>query len=111
MRAALSLAFMALALMAIPLAACRSAESARPVGSCTEACNAKASAHCSEDACQRGCTFVLDRLVEHEGTSVVACVANGSKSVPCDDALWAYCAVKIGIHADGGPPPPPMPED
>jgi hypothetical protein len=91
------------------LAACRPSDSARPVGNCTEACNARASKHCSDHDCARGCTFILDRLAEKETTPILACVA--SASGVCDDMLWATCAVRVGPHADGGPPAPLPPED
>jgi hypothetical protein len=98
------------ALMAcVSVGACTPADSPRPVGACTDACNARASAHCSEHDCARGCTFVLDRLVEHEQEAILSCVSRTKAA--CDDALWAYCAVNIGVHADGGPPAPPLPEE
>ncbi len=75
---------------------------------CVDDCKMHASKNCDDDSCARGCRFILDRLVEHEGHNVVACVAQDSK---CDDPVWADCAAKIGPHADGGPPPPPPPKD
>ncbi len=92
------------------LGACRSAERPRnPEEACAEACVSRAASHCSDHECARGCRFVLDRLVEHEGERILACVSNAKG--PCDDALFAECAVHIGEHADGGPPPPLPPED
>ena len=70
---------------------------------CYEDCRARAKA-CDDDACARGCRFVIDRLIEREGKNVVACMAS---SKTCDDPAWADCAAKIGVHADGGPPAPP----
>ena len=93
------------------LAACRvSQPQGRAEEGCVAQCKAKASQRCTEDACIRGCRFVLDRLMEHEGPNVVACVATGPKAA-CTDDVWASCAVHLGIHADGGPPAPPPPED
>lgn len=87
-------------------AGCRSPEpQGRPEIQCNEACNARASKRCTDFDCERGCRFVLDRLVEHEGNQVVSCVAAGKGA--CDDAAWADCAVRVGVHVDGGPPAPP----
>ncbi len=73
---------------------------------CIKACTVQAS-HCSPHECGRGCNFVLDRLAEKEGGRVIACVAAATRG--CDDGIWAGCAVRIGPHADGGPPAPPGP--
>jgi hypothetical protein len=64
---------------------------------------------CAEEGCWRGCNLILDRLAEHEGDNVIACVAKTAKV--CDDHAWAHCAARVGIHADGGPPAPPPPKD
>jgi hypothetical protein len=80
----------------------------KPELKCNDDCKLHASANCDEDSCARGCRFILDRLVEHEGHHVVECVA---KAAACDDPVWADCAAKIGTHADGGPPAPPLPRD
>jgi hypothetical protein len=77
----------------------------RAEGACIHACRAHALS-CKERNCERGCRIVLDRLLEHEGDNVIACVA---KSAKCDDFTWASCGARIGIHADGGPPAPPPP--
>lgn len=61
-------------------------------------------AQCSTSQCARGCNLVLDRLAEHEGARVLACVSKAQSA--CDDPTWAKCATRIGPHADGGPPPP-----
>lgn len=74
-----------------------------PERACTEVCAARAS-RCTARECLRGCNLVLDRLVEHEGTHVVACVAQAEG--PCGDRAWSACAARVGPHADGGPPPP-----
>ena len=79
----------------------------RPETQCVDDCRIHAS-KCDEDSCVRGCRFVLDRLVEHEGHHVVACIA---QAAACDDPVWADCDAKIGTHADGGPPAPPPPKD
>ena len=53
---------------------------------------------------------MLDRLAEGEGDRVIACVAKSSQRA-CTDRAWAYCAARVGPHADGGPPAPPPPSD
>jgi hypothetical protein len=79
-----------------------------PEAICARACEASAS-RCTHHQCSRGCNLILDRLAEGEGDHVVACVAKTSKT--CDDRAWAHCAVRIGIHVDGGPPAPAPPSD
>ena len=79
-----------------------------PERTCQKSCAARATA-CSDDDCRRGCGLVLDRLVEQQGDTVVACVA--ASAPRCDDRAWAACAARIGPHADGGPPAPPPPSD
>jgi hypothetical protein len=74
----------------------------RPDVRCADACQ-KRIVGCSEHQCQRGCAFVLDRLVEHEQDTVLSCVAKAKK---CEDEQWAGCAARVGAHADGGPPAP-----
>ncbi|WP_394843764.1 hypothetical protein LZC95_42785 [Pendulispora brunnea] len=102
------------ALLSLTLAtamACRvSAPQGRAESDCVEECKVKAKSRCNEDACIRGCRFVLDRLIEHEGSKVIACVATGPKD-RCNDEAWATCAVHIGPHADGGPPAPAPPKE
>ena len=75
---------------------------------CQRSCASRAQ-RCSDHECARGCAFILDRLVEHETDRVIGCVGAGRG--PCDDAVWAECAVKLGVHADGGPPLPPPPQE
>ena len=108
-----SLVVVALAalVLAPSLAGCgRALEPAnKPVDACVKTCNERASRSCSDSECQRGCEFILDRLVEKEGNNVIACVARTPRR--CTDVVWADCAARIGIHADGGPPPPPPPVD
>lgn len=101
-RAALPVLFAAITFAL--LGACREPPGYPETG-CNAQCNARAG-QCSEDACERGCRFVLDRLVEHEGQNVVACVSKSNPKLGCGDSVWADCAVRIGIHADGGPPAP-----
>ena len=82
--------------------ACRS-PAPPPIASCVETCQAKI-ASCDEHDCRRGCDFILDRLIEHEETTVLACAAK--RRGACDDDRWAECASMVGLHADGGPPVP-----
>jgi hypothetical protein len=79
-----------------------------PEATCAKACEVQAAARCSSDACARGCNLVLDRLAEHQGDTILGCVAS---STSCDDRAWARCGALVGPHADGGPPPPPPPRD
>lgn len=69
-----------------------------------KACETRAD-QCGFRKCARGCNLIIDRLVEHEGGHVLACVAQSKAS--CDDPVWARCAALVGPHADGGPPAPP----
>lgn len=80
-----------------------------PEAKCMYGCNKRASAKCSEDACERGCRFILDRLIEREGGNVLRCVAASPGG--CDDRVWADCAARVGWLADGGPPSPPPPPE
>jgi hypothetical protein len=81
-----------------------------PQAHCQEECHEHAP-RCSEHDCARGCGFVVDRLTEHEEAPVVACVASRSTGAPSNGAVWADCAVLVGVHADGGPPAPPAPSE
>ncbi len=91
-------------LFALGLAGCPEPRE-RPDVACSDVCK-KRIVGCNEHQCERGCAFVLDRLVEHEQETVLHCVET---SQGCDDKQWAECAVRVGEHADGGPeiPPPP----
>jgi len=82
--------------------------SERPEVACANAC-AKQIVGCSERECARGCELVLDRLVEREQPTVIACM---QESKQCGDGDWAACAARVGPHVDGGPdvPPPPPSE-
>jgi hypothetical protein len=80
-----------------------------PEGDCAEACRAHAPG-CSDAACARGCRVAMDRLVEREQRSIIACVARTSKTT-CDDMTFAECAARSGPYVDGGPPPPKAPSD
>ena len=108
------LALALLVVTAVTVIACRaSSPTPGPEARCADACKAHAS-KCSEDECARGCRFLLDRLVEREGASILACVARVSSSSSaraCDDLAFAECAASVGIHADGGPPAPPPKTD
>jgi len=84
------------------LAGCPMEPHDRPDVACADACE-KRMIGCTKHDCQRGCAFVLDRLVEHEQDAVLTCVANAGK---CEDEQWAGCAARVGPHADGGPPAP-----
>ena len=92
-------------LLVSALAACPEPKG-RPEVQCSEQCQKKLAGKCDEHACDRGCLFILDRLVEHEGDHVLTCL--GTQSA-CDDRAWAECAARVGPHADGGPPAPPPP--
>jgi hypothetical protein len=74
-----------------------------PEATCFKACTDRAT-NCRRSQCARGCNLILDRLAEHEGAGVIACVARVSG--PCDDRAWAQCGARVGAHADGGPPGP-----
>src|SRR5258708_1220632 len=77
-----------------------------PEAACVDAC-AVSAARCGAVGCTRGCNLILDRLVENEGSGVLACVAPSSG--PCDHPPWARCAARVGPPADRGPPAPPPP--
>jgi hypothetical protein len=79
-----------------------------PEATCAHACEARAS-RCTAQECGRGCNLILDRLAEGEGDPIIACVAKTEQA--CNDRAWAHCAVRIGPHADGGPPAPRPPPD
>jgi hypothetical protein len=79
----------------------------KPIELCRRSCESKAKRNCTDNECERGCEFILDRIVEREADNVIACVARAPRR--CTDVVWADCAARIGPHADGGPPPPPPP--
>jgi hypothetical protein len=89
-----------------------------PEARCAEACHSDARS-CSEAQCARGCRIVLDKLVEHEGAQVLACVARATKRdrstkakpAACDEMTFADCAAHSGPYANGGPAPPRPPSD
>lgn len=89
------------------VAACRTREPKTPAAKCQEQCEARAGEQCTAAECERGCEFILDRLVEHEGENVIACMAKTRRR--CSDVVWAECAAHVGPHADGGPPAPVSP--
>lgn len=92
-------------------ASCRVFEpSNKPLDGCRRSCEAKAKRQCTEQQCERGCELILDRIVERESENVIACVAASPRR--CTDVVWAECGVRVGVHADGGPPAPaPPPEE
>jgi hypothetical protein len=91
------------------LVACQGSSTPRtPEETCRAVCATRVSA-CDRDGCERGCNFVLDRLIENQLDPILACMSGGGS---CEDKAWARCSVRVGPHADGGPPaPPPPPED
>ena len=91
------------------LAGCPEEPRERPDVACADVCK-KRLLGCSEHQCDRGCAFILDRIVEREQDTVLQCMVN---TRGCDDEQWAHCAVRVGAHADGGPdvPPPLEPEE
>lgn len=97
-----------IALLSAASTGCPSPRDGRPVARCFDDCRARASARCEEQDCDRGCKFILDRVVEREDAPVIACVAAASA---CGDEVWANCASRVGIHLDGGPPLPPSLSD
>lgn len=106
----LGFAATALALVLASTACGRALEPAnKPIDACVKKCHERASRQCSDAECARGCEFILDRLIEKEGDNVLACVARRPRR--CTDVVWADCAANVGVHADGGPPAPPPPQD
>ena len=105
------LAFAVVALfVAFVAVACHAVDpSNRVVSVCEAKCNQRLSRACTEQECNRGCEFILDRLVERESDGVIACVGRHARR--CSDVVWAECAASIGVHADGGPPAPSPPRD
>lgn len=99
--------FVSLLSLTAVLAACPEPRN-RPEVRCADACSVQAKDRCTEAECERGCLFVLDRLVEKEQSTVLGCISSGKG--PCDDHAWADCAARVGPHADGGPPAPPPPK-
>ena len=60
--------------------ACRIYEpSNRPLDNCHARCVQMAKRECSDDECWRGCELILDRIIERESKSVIACVGNGAR--------------------------------
>ena len=106
-----TLSLVCLVSLSLGAVACKANDPPRtPEETCVAACGERVT-KCDENGCRRGCAFSLDRLVERETGTVIACVAS-SKSGACDDRTWAECGVRVGTHVDGGPPPPPpAPED
>lgn len=99
-----------LSFVAMCITACNAHDTPRtPEETCVAACSERAP-RCSTDECRRGCNMSLDRIIEREHGTVVACVAKDvGAGGACDDLLWAKCGTLVGVHADGGPPAPPLP--
>jgi hypothetical protein len=97
----------AVALIAIAIGCQAQSPPRGPEEACVKACSIKMT-QCSPHQCGRGCNLVIDRLLEHEGGAVLACI---ERQKTCDDRAWSRCATFLGPHADGGPPPPPPPKD
>jgi len=106
--------------LAVALGCPAESPSRRPEAVCTDACVKRAKDRCDEAACNRGCAFVLDRTVEGEHLAIIDCVAHRTGTATlegapkdewrdgkCGDREWAECAVRVGVHADGGPAAPP----
>jgi hypothetical protein len=91
----------------VALAGCPTEPRERPDAACSDVCK-KRIVGCTPHECERGCAFVIDRLVEHEQEAVLHCVET---SQSCKDPEWANCAVRVGVHADGGPGVPPPPSE
>jgi hypothetical protein len=89
------------------LCGCPTEPRERPDVVCSDACKQRLVA-CNEHQCERGCAFVIDRLVEHEQPTILTCMM---KARDCEDPSWAGCAVKVGVYADGGPGSPPHVEE
>jgi hypothetical protein len=95
--------------VALACAGCQAREP--PIGpeeTCTRPGGSRAP-RCNEEQCARGCNLALDRLQERQGDVVIGCVAKSTGA--CDDTTWAGCAVRVGVHEDGGPPAPPPPSE
>ena len=103
------LSLVSLSALAATASSCRAVEPTnRPEDACRITCREKAGKTCDPSECERGCLFVLDRIVNLEGNRIIECV---SKRKKCDDRSWAECAVRVGPYVDGGPPSPPPPQD
>ena len=99
------LAWSALAVSAVAIAACHSMVPPSSADQkCERTCRARASSVCSADECAKGCSLALDRVIEHETDTVIACVARSTRS--CSITVWAECGVRVGPRLDGGPPAP-----
>jgi len=93
----------------VALAGCPQEPRDRPDVACADVCK-KRIVGCTPHECERGCAFVMDRLVEHQRDTILHCVEMSAPA--CGDKQWADCAVRVGVHEDGGPdvPPPPQTE-
>jgi hypothetical protein len=75
---------------------------------CVTACAKQSLAACDDTGCERGCRIILDRVVEREVATVLACIQTENKG--CRDAQWASCGAKVP-YRDGGPPAPLPPKE
>ncbi len=85
--------------MLVLLAACKGADA--PEAKCEAKCTAKVATSCNAKQCSRGCAFILDRIIEREDDTVLACIGSAKG---CDDPAWAECAAAVGVHVSGAPP-------
>ncbi len=87
------------------VAACHSmAPPNGPDSVCQKACHERVGTLFSSRQCERGCHLVLDRVVEHETDTIMACLARSRRE--CSETVWAECAARVGPRIDGGPPAP-----
>jgi hypothetical protein len=105
--------FLILAFIAAPIFL--SVDACRPVAptdelnrQCVNACEKQVPVPCDDAACERGCRIILDRVVEREIATVLACIQSEKKG--CRDAQWASCGASVP-YRDGGPPPPLPPKE
>lgn len=75
-----------------------------PDSSCQRACHDRLGHLCNATQCERGCHLILDRVIEHESDTVLACLAKSTRE--CSETVWSECAARIGPRTDGGPPAP-----
>ena len=91
-----------MAALTASIVGCRPARESHALQRCEDRCRHHAP-DCDEEACTRGCRAVSDREVEGFGKAVFRCVHEAGT---CSERTFARCAVRQGVHADGGPPVP-----